>query len=247
MVRDAPVTARVEPRAALLRVLGMRRSFAAAATVCVALLAAGSAVAVAAPAGTHPAQRSPASPTIVIKDFGFTGDLTVRPGVTVKVINKDSFTHTLTDKKTHKWDTGEIAPSGGSATFTAPSKVGRYPFGCKIHPEMKATLVVAIPADPSALTAPRSATIVKGMTTRVRTTLTDTKTHNRIVHATVRLLARPGKQGAFHRVGTFTTNANGVVKTRIGPSRTSQYKWRFAGSSGHRAVTSGVGTVTVHA
>jgi plastocyanin len=225
----------------------MRRSFSAAAAVCVALVASGSVVAVAAQARADDARRSPASPTIVIKDFGFTGDLTVRPGVIVKVINKDSVTHTLTDKKTHRWDTGVIAANGGTATFTAPGKVGRYPFGCKIHPEMMGTLVVAVPADPSSLTAPNSATIAKGKTARVKTTLTDTKTHKWIEHATVRLLGRSGKHGGFHRVASLTTNANGVAKTRVGPSRTSQYKWRFAGSSGHRAVTSGVGTVTVHA
>jgi plastocyanin len=190
--------------------------------------------------------QSPTSPTIVIKDFGFSGDLTVRPGVTVKVVNDDSVTHTLTDKKTHKWDTGDIAPNGGTATFTAPAKVGSYPFGCKIHADMKGTLVVAVPTDPSALTASHAKSIAKSKKARLTTTLTDTKTHKRLAHASVQLMRRVGKHGAFHRVITVITNASGVAHTRVGPRSTSQYKWHFVGSTGHRAATSGVSTVAVH-
>jgi plastocyanin len=85
--------------------------------------------------------HSPSRPVIKISNFGFHGDLVVRPGVKVTVKNKDGVTHTLTDKKTHLFDTGRIHP-GHSKTFRAPKKVGRYPFGCKIHPEMKGTLIV---------------------------------------------------------------------------------------------------------
>lgn len=190
--------------------------------------------------------QSSSSPTIVIRDFGFSGDLTVRPGVTVKVVNQDSVTHTLTDKQTHKWDTGDIAPNGGTATFTAPAKVGRYPFGCTIHPEMTGTLVVAVPSDPSALTTPHRKAITKGRTARLATTLTDPTTHKRLARSAVQLLRRLGKRGAFHRVKTVLTNARGVAHTRVGPRATSQYKWHFAGSSGHRAATSGIATVAVH-
>jgi plastocyanin len=218
----------------------MRRFLCAAATLVLALT---SGAVVATPATA----QSPSSPTIVIRDFGFRGDLTVRPGVTVKVVNKDSVTHTLTDKKTHKWDTGDIAPSGGTASFTAPTKVGHYPFGCKIHPEMMGTLVVAVPTDPSALTTSHRKAIAKGKTARLATTLTDTKTHNRLAHAAVQLWRRVGKQGPFHRVKTVMTNARGVAHTRVGPRSTSQYKWHFSGSTGHRVATSGIATVAVHA
>jgi plastocyanin len=225
----------------------MRRSLSAAAA-CVVLAAASVVVATSAQAHpTNQARRSAASPTIVIKDFGFSGDLTVRPGVTVKVVNKDSVTHTLTDKKTHLWDTGRIAPHGGTASFTAPSTVGRYPFGCKIHPEMKGTLIVAIPAQPSSITAPKATAIVKGHSVGLKATLTDTKTDTRIAHATVRLLGRVGSHGAFHRIESVSTNFNGVARTRVSPTKTTQYKWRFAGSSGHHAATSTVGKVTVRA
>lgn len=68
--------------------------------------------------------------------------MTVKPGQKVTVTNKDSVAHTLTDKKTHLFDTGNIDGSGGTGTFTAPSKAGSYPFGCTYHPNMHGTLVV---------------------------------------------------------------------------------------------------------
>jgi plastocyanin len=92
-------------------------------------------------AAPHAAAHSPAKPVITISNFGFHGNLTVRPGVRVTVKNKDGVTHTLTDKRTHLFNTGRIRP-GHTKTFRAPSKVGKYPFGCKIHPEMKGTLIV---------------------------------------------------------------------------------------------------------
>jgi plastocyanin len=95
-------------------------------------------------AGTSAAasQPSASAATITIKNFGFTGALTVKPGEKVMVVNQDSVAHTLTDKKTHKFDTGNVAGSGGTGTFTAPTKPGSYPFGCDYHPEMAGTLVV---------------------------------------------------------------------------------------------------------
>lgn len=80
--------------------------------------------------------------TITIKDFGYSGDLTVKAGTKVRVVNDDSTTHTLTDKATKKFDTGSIDASGGTGSFTAPDKAGKYPFGCTFHPEMKGTLTV---------------------------------------------------------------------------------------------------------
>jgi plastocyanin len=67
----------------------------------------------------------------------------VRPGQKVTVTNKDSVAHTVTDKNTHAFDTGNIAANGGTATFTAPAKPGSYPFGCSYHPNMHGTLVVS--------------------------------------------------------------------------------------------------------
>ena len=83
-----------------------------------------------------------ANPKITIKNFGYSGDLTVKPGAKVTVVNEDSVAHTLTDEKTHKFDTGNINGGGGTGTFTAPTTPGSYPFGCTYHPEMAGMLVV---------------------------------------------------------------------------------------------------------
>jgi len=88
------------------------------------------------------ASGSQASGGIVISGFAFSGTLTVKPGQKVTVTNQDSAAHTLTDKKSHLFDTGIIAGSGGTGTFTAPSRPGSYPFGCTFHPGMEGTLTV---------------------------------------------------------------------------------------------------------
>lgn len=80
---------------------------------------------------------------ITIKNFGYTGTLTVKPGEKVTVVNEDSVAHTLTDKKTHKFDTGSISGNGGTGSFTAPTAPGKYAFGCTFHPEMAGTLTVS--------------------------------------------------------------------------------------------------------
>lgn len=80
--------------------------------------------------------------TIVIQNFKFVPDsLTVPPGATVTVTNKDSTAHTATasDKS---FDTGSIDP-GKSKTFTAPKKKGVYDYICTIHQFMKAKLTVS--------------------------------------------------------------------------------------------------------
>jgi plastocyanin len=94
--------------------------------------------------GSQPAGGSSAGtsqPMITIHNFGYTGGLHVKAGATVTVVNKDSTPHTLTDKKTHEFDTGTI-DGGATGTFTAPTKPGQYPFGCTFHPEMAGTLTV---------------------------------------------------------------------------------------------------------
>lgn len=81
------------------------------------------------------------APGITIDSFAYSGTMTVKAGEKITVTNKDSVAHTLTDKSTHKFDTGNIAV-GGTATFTAPTKPGSYPFGCTYHSDMHGTLVV---------------------------------------------------------------------------------------------------------
>ena len=94
--------------------------------------------------GQSQGSQPPASgaPTITIKDFGYSGSLTVKAGATVTVVNEDSAPHSLTDKQTHKFDTGVISGGGGKGSFVAPTTPGRYPFGCTIPPSMAGTLVV---------------------------------------------------------------------------------------------------------
>lgn len=94
------------------------------------------------PAGGTSQPPSRSGPTIIIKDFGYTGSLTVKSGARVTVINNDGTTHTLTDKKTGKFDTKSIDGDGGTGSFVAPDKPGKYPFGCTFHPEMAGTLTV---------------------------------------------------------------------------------------------------------
>jgi plastocyanin len=87
-----------------------------------------------------PGSGQPSGAVITIKNFGYTGSLTVKAGTKVTVVNDDSVPHTLTDKK-RKFDTGSIG-GGGKGSFTAPSQPGKYPFGCTFHPEMAGTLTV---------------------------------------------------------------------------------------------------------
>jgi plastocyanin len=99
------------------------------------------------PTTAGPATPSSAGSAVVsggidISGFAYSGTLTVKPGQKVTVTNKDSVAHTLTDKKTHLFDTGNIPANGGTGTFTAPTKPGSYPFGCTYHPEMAGTLIV---------------------------------------------------------------------------------------------------------
>ncbi|MDP9093507.1 MAG: cupredoxin domain-containing protein [Actinomycetota bacterium] len=79
---------------------------------------------------------------ITISGFAFSGTMTVKAGQKVTVTNNDSVAHTLTDKATHLFDTGNLAGGGGTGTFTAPTKPGSYPFGCTYHSNMHGTLTV---------------------------------------------------------------------------------------------------------
>jgi plastocyanin len=80
--------------------------------------------------------------TITISNFMFSPmALTVSPGATVTVVNKDSVAHTLTGKA-GAFDTGDVQP-GQSKTFTAPNKAGSYPYLCSIHQYMTGMLTVS--------------------------------------------------------------------------------------------------------
>lgn len=80
---------------------------------------------------------------ITIQNFAFSpATLTVAPGTTVTVTNKDSVTHTVTATDSAKsFDTGDI-PGGSTVTFKAPATAGTYAYICTIHTYMHGTLIV---------------------------------------------------------------------------------------------------------
>jgi plastocyanin len=89
---------------------------------------------------------APATPSvqgthIVISNFMYAPmALTVSPGITVRVTNNDTVTHTLTATDA-PFDTGDIGP-GQTKSFTAPRKPGTYHYICNIHQYMMGTVTV---------------------------------------------------------------------------------------------------------
>ncbi len=76
--------------------------------------------------------------TITIQNFQFGQPLTVKPGATITVTNKDSAPHDVVadDNGGFKTDTLD---QNQSATFTAPTKAGTYKFSCSLHANMTGT------------------------------------------------------------------------------------------------------------
>jgi plastocyanin len=179
---------------------------------------------------------------ITISNFGYSGDLHVQPGEHVQVVNNDSVNHTLTDKRTHLWNTGAIPPNGGMRSFTAPSRVGRYPFGCLFHPEMHGVLTVGNPPDDTALTTSPNATVKSGAAHTLSTKLTDTTTHHPLAGTHVVLQKR--SSGAFRTLKTVLTNSSGAASVVVHPRSRTAYRWHFVAARRHAAATSGVTTIT---
>jgi plastocyanin len=93
--------------------------------------------------GSSPMSGSSKSSTptaVTIEDFAFHGPSSVAPGAEVTVTNQDAEAHTLTADGSGGFDV-KIDP-GASATFTAPTKPGSYPFHCTYHGNMQGTLTV---------------------------------------------------------------------------------------------------------
>lgn len=97
-------------------------------------------------ATTEKAQSATSAPagapaaTITIDNFLFVSPPPVPAGATIEVKNADPAEHSVTA------DSGDAfnieVDEGGTATFTAPSKPGSYPYHCSYHPMMHGTLVV---------------------------------------------------------------------------------------------------------
>jgi plastocyanin len=65
--------------------------------------------------------------------------LNITTGTTVRWTNEGQKPHTVTSDK-GTWGSGEIPPGGEfTATFT---KAGTFEYHCKLHSDMKATIVV---------------------------------------------------------------------------------------------------------
>jgi plastocyanin len=88
-----------------------------------------------------PTSSGTSGTSITISNFMFSPmSLTVSPGATIKVTNKDSATHTLT-ANAGQFNTGDITQNQ-TKTFKAPSKAGTYDYICNIHQYMMGTIIV---------------------------------------------------------------------------------------------------------
>jgi len=137
-----------------------RRLLASAGGTMLALALAGCSTSPA-PSGTNTPTAAPTTPapttattggapgggaaghTVTIQNFAFSpATLSVAPGTTITVVNKDSTTHTLTSTSSPAaFNTGDI-DGGATVTFKAPSKAGSYAYICTIHTFMHGTLTV---------------------------------------------------------------------------------------------------------
>jgi plastocyanin len=78
---------------------------------------------------------------ITISNFVFSPmALTVSPGATISVTNKDSATHTLT-ATSGQFNTGDVTQNQ-TKTFRAPMQAGTYHYICGIHQYMMGSITV---------------------------------------------------------------------------------------------------------
>lgn len=77
---------------------------------------------------------------LVIVDFAYEVPDTVPPGAEITIRNEDSVGHTVTSDDETTFDVA-VGP-GEEVTMTAPEEAGEFPFFCRPHPDMRATLVV---------------------------------------------------------------------------------------------------------
>src|SRR5215208_5285973 len=66
--------------------------------------------------------------------------ITIKRGTKVRWINRDSTAHTATANKKRSFDSGRLSP-GQRYTHTFKS-AGKKRYHCKIHPDMRASVVV---------------------------------------------------------------------------------------------------------
>ena len=89
---------------------------------------------------TAKAQKHPTR-TISIQNFRFKpAHITIKRGTKVRWINKDSTAHTATANNGRSFDSGRLG-KGQRYTHTFKS-AGKKSYHCKIHPDMRASVVV---------------------------------------------------------------------------------------------------------
>jgi plastocyanin len=93
--------------------------------------------------GSSVSSSSSSGTSISISNFMYSPmTLSVKPGATISVTNKDSATHTLTASGPGGFNTGDISHNQ-TKTFTAPTKPGTYQYICNIHQYMMGTIRVS--------------------------------------------------------------------------------------------------------
>jgi plastocyanin len=91
----------------------------------------------------HPTAKAQKHPTrtISIQNFSFKpAHITIKRGTKVRWINKDSTAHTATANNGRSFDSGRLG-KGQRYTHTFKS-AGKKSYHCKIHPDMRASVVV---------------------------------------------------------------------------------------------------------
>jgi plastocyanin len=89
---------------------------------------------------TAKAQKHPTR-TVLIQNFRFKpAHITIKRGTKVRWINKDSTAHTATANNGRSFDSGRLRP-GQRYSHTFKS-AGKKRYHCKIHPDMRASVVV---------------------------------------------------------------------------------------------------------
>lgn len=66
----------------------------------------------------------------------------MKPGAKITITDTDGISHTVTSDQAGLFD-ATVTGGGGSATMTAPTKPGTYPFHCTYHANMHGVLVVS--------------------------------------------------------------------------------------------------------
>jgi plastocyanin len=91
----------------------------------------------------HPtamAQKHPTR-TVLIQGFRFKpAHITIKRGTKVRWINKDTSAHTVTANNPRRFDSGRM--SKGQRYFHTFKSAGKKRYHCKIHPHMRASVVV---------------------------------------------------------------------------------------------------------